>query len=800
METRVKQENPVTTSTTLSTWKPAARNKTIPPRESVIELSSSDEGSELGENLDGIADIESVDRTGGDVSGTKRARSDSIASPAKKLAVMIPEDDEGFLQSTSSGQAILALPATPCNVVAAPSSLWGSCKQFWKAGDYEGTSGGDWEVSAGGFDHVRVHPKFLHSNATSHKWSLGAFAELLDNALDEVHTGATYVNVDMIENKKDGSKMVVIEDDGGGMNPEKMRHCMSLGYSAKSKLADTIGQYGNGFKTSTMRLGADVIVFSRCLGKDGKSSTQSIGLLSYTFLKSTGKEDIVVPMLDYERRDSEWCPITRSSVSDWEKNVETVVQWSPFPTEEDLLRQFNLVKKHGTRIIIYNLWEDDQGMLELDFDTDPHDIQLRGVNRDEKNIDMASQFPNSRHYLTYKHSLRSYASILYLKIPREFRIILRGKDVEHHNIVNDMMQTEKITYRPKEGADGCAKYSNLSAVVTIGFVKDAKHHVDVQGFNVYHKNRLIKPFWRIWNAAGSDGRGVIGVLEANFVEPAHDKQGFERTTVLSRLEARLLQMQKNYWRSNCHKIGYASRQGRKSVKDTEDRESSPEYDPKGSDSSRKRNAASSFKTPTAAPNFNTPTAASEKFNTRSNVIRGGKGSVKDSKDIGYKSSGKGGGKLGNSFSKSDKQAKPQLARAVEVTYSDDDYDSSPERNVTELPEKSSELPKPKSGSRTLSQLEQENNELRDRLNKKEEVFLLLQKDLRREKELRKTLEAEVQTLKVKLEEMDKEQASLIDVFAEDRDRRDKEEENLRIKLEEALNTIQKLLDGKARGR
>lgn len=40
---------------------------------------------------------------------------------------------------------------------------------------------------------------------------------------------------------------------------------------------------------------------------------------------------------------------------------------------------------------------------------------------------------------------------------------------------------------------------------------------------------------------------VIGVLEANFVEPAHDKQGFERTTVLSRLEAKLVQMQKTYW-------------------------------------------------------------------------------------------------------------------------------------------------------------------------------------------------------------------------------------------------------------
>ena len=91
------------------------------------------------------------------------------------------------------------------------------------------------------------------------------------------------------------------------------------------------------------------------------------------------------------------------------------------------------MKDHGTRIIIYNLWEEDQGLLELDFRADPHDIQLRGVNRDEKNIQMAKEFPNSRHFLTYRHSLRSYASILYLRLPPNFRIILRGKDVEHHN-------------------------------------------------------------------------------------------------------------------------------------------------------------------------------------------------------------------------------------------------------------------------------------------------------------------------------------------------------------------------------
>lgn len=30
------------------------------------------------------------------------------------------------------------------------------------------------------------------------------------------------------------------------------------------------------------------------------------------------------------------------------------------------------MKDHGTRVIIYNLWEDDQGQLELDFDEDSH--------------------------------------------------------------------------------------------------------------------------------------------------------------------------------------------------------------------------------------------------------------------------------------------------------------------------------------------------------------------------------------------------------------------------------------------
>lgn len=62
---------------------------------------------------------------------------------------------------------------------------------------------------------------------------------------------------------------------------------------------------------------------------------------------------------------------------------------------------------------------------------------------------------------TRDFNLQSYASILYLRIPPCFRIILRGKDVEHHNIVNDMMMSQEITYRPQIVGDGIPKDSHV---------------------------------------------------------------------------------------------------------------------------------------------------------------------------------------------------------------------------------------------------------------------------------------------------------------------------------------------------
>ncbi|XP_073284138.1 protein MICRORCHIDIA 6-like isoform X2 [Primulina huaijiensis] len=369
-------------------------------------------------------------------------------------------------------------------------------RQFWNAGYYDETHNSKPTCGAG-TAYLRIHPKFLHSNATSHKWVFGAIAELVDNAVDETRNGATFIVIDKTSNPRDGTPALLIQDDGGGMGPEAIRRCMSFGFSDK-KSKTTIGQYGNGFKTSSMRLGADVVVFSR--HKD-RNSTQSVGLLSYTFLMQTRHDRIVVPMVDYQfdTQNDTWNSLHNEQRH--ENNLSILLQWSPFSTEAELLKQCDDVGPHGTRIIIYNLWRDNQGKMELNFESDPEDICVSVKETDTARV-------NSRMALSEQH------------LANRLRCSLRGQ-----------------------------------VVTTVGFLKEAPN-VNIHGFNVYHKNRLILPFWHVVSYACSRGRGVVGVLEANFIEPTHNKQEFERTPVFQKLESRLKDMTQEYWDYHCGLVGY----------------------------------------------------------------------------------------------------------------------------------------------------------------------------------------------------------------------------------------------------
>ncbi|KAK8946800.1 hypothetical protein KSP39_PZI006815 [Platanthera zijinensis] len=241
---------------------------------------------------------------------------------------------------------------------------------------------------------------------------------------------------------------LLIQDNGGGMDPESIRHCMSFGFSDKQSNT-AIGHYGNGFKSSSMRLGADVIVFSRCLKE--RNLTQSVGLLSYTFLRQAGCNDIIVPMVDYnfELLTGGLTRLVRRSEKHFCENLSIILRWSPYANEEELLNQFNYIGDSGTRIIVYNLWQNDNGYPELDFDTNEKDILVSGALNEMDNSRFSKDLNEKHIGNCFRYSLRAYSSILYLRLPENFRIFLRENLVVPHYVAEDLIYTQVINYKPQ---------------------------------------------------------------------------------------------------------------------------------------------------------------------------------------------------------------------------------------------------------------------------------------------------------------------------------------------------------------
>ncbi|XP_045789510.1 protein MICRORCHIDIA 6-like [Trifolium pratense] len=504
----------------------------------VVNLCSDDEGE------DGIVTVSSVNphQTNKELS-TKNQKYQSHSTNQVSEETILSSGES--LCRSYTGTSGLSSPQ--------PLSATPDCRKFWKAGNYDNGLGSK-VGSQHAKNYLHVHPLFLHSNATSHKWVFGAIAELLDNAFDEIQNGATSVMVDKILNPKDGSPALLIQDNGNGMDPEAMRRCMSFGFSDKmSNFA--IGQYGNGFKTGSMRLGADAIVFS-CHMND-MACTKSIGLLSYTFLTRAQLDRIVVPMVSYKCNTSTGYLEKLNHQEHFTSNMSLLLDWSPFLSEAEIVKQFDDIENHhGTKIIVFNLWFNDDGNLELDFDTDPEDILISG---DRKKISTLPAWKrvNEQHIANrLQYSLRDYLSILYLPVPKSFRIILRGKAVKLRNLADDLKDTEFIVYRPQNGGSEEGLF-----VTTIGFVKEAPE-VSIHGFNVYNKNRLILPFWPVVKDLINRGRGVVGILQADDVQPTHNKQDFEKTSLFQKLEMRLKDMTWEYWDLHCHKIGYQQKKRR----------------------------------------------------------------------------------------------------------------------------------------------------------------------------------------------------------------------------------------------
>ncbi|XP_032708520.1 MORC family CW-type zinc finger protein 1 [Lontra canadensis] len=260
---------------------------------------------------------------------------------------------------------------------------------------------------------------FIHANSTTHSFLFGALAELLDNARD---AGAARLDVFSVDNEKlQGGFMLCFLDDGCGMNPEEASEIIYFGTSKKrSSALKFIGQYGNGLKSGSMRIGKDFILFTK------KEETMTCVFFSQTFCEREGLTEVVVPI-------PSWLTRTRKSVTDDPQKLSTelsiIFKYSPFRNEAELMQQFDVIYgKCGTLLVIYNLKLLLSGEPELDIKTDKEDILMAGALED---------FPE-------RWSFRAYTSVLYFE--PWMRIFIQAKRVKTKHLCYCLYRPRKYLY------------------------------------------------------------------------------------------------------------------------------------------------------------------------------------------------------------------------------------------------------------------------------------------------------------------------------------------------------------------
>ncbi|NXW70989.1 MORC2 protein, partial [Hirundo rustica] len=182
---------------------------------------------------------------------------------------------------------------------------------------------------------------------------------------------------------------------------------IQFGKSAKRSPESTqIGQYGNGLKSGSMRIGKDFILFTK------KDNTMTCLLLSRTFHEEEGIDEVIVPLPTWNARSCE--PMT-DNMEKFAIETELIYKYSPFKSEREVMDQFNKIRDgKGTLVIIFNLKLMDNGEPELDVTSDPQDIQ------------MAETPPEGTK--PERRSFRAYAAVLYID-PR-MRIFINGHKVQ----------------------------------------------------------------------------------------------------------------------------------------------------------------------------------------------------------------------------------------------------------------------------------------------------------------------------------------------------------------------------------
>ncbi|PAA85579.1 hypothetical protein BOX15_Mlig032543g1, partial [Macrostomum lignano] len=281
--------------------------------------------------------------------------------------------------------------------------------------------------------------EYLHTNSTTHEFLFGAIAELIDNARD---AHATELDIFTAQNADlRGGYMLCLRDNGCGMDPQETKDIITFGRSAKrSDESSAIGMYGNGLKSGSMRIGNDLILFTK------KEDTMSALFLSRTFHEAESLDEVIVPLPCF-RAD------TRQPLYDLAEDptaaerhqteMAVIYKYSPFKTEKEFFAQFDKLNSgsSGTLLMIYNLKLLDNGQPELDVTTDPTDVLLASPDfDDETDLGVYSDHDQPPE----RRSLRHYVSIMYID-PR-MKVYIQNKKVQTRMLLSCLYKPLQYNY------------------------------------------------------------------------------------------------------------------------------------------------------------------------------------------------------------------------------------------------------------------------------------------------------------------------------------------------------------------
>ena len=436
-----------------------------------------------------------------------------------------------------------------------------------------------------------VCAEYLDTNASTHAWPLGAFAELLDNSRD---ARATFAQVDVLA-PVDTDHGLAFTDDGVGLLPEQLRRAISLGYSSSRGDKTRIGEYGNGLKSSSIAIGADTLLLCRAADPTGPKGATivSAGLLSKTMHHDLNFESFRIPLVAWKvppsgcaEEATPWTgpPASSGDVSsggagnapdlhDDEANM--VCFYSRYVEKEELLSAaLEHLPTTGMRMELDKISE------TLDLTSESDDILF-------KKGFCASKRRAKEHPMDT--SLRRYTELLFLPnrrlapqgddgepsvVLQDLKISIKGVAVEHcrwdvegleYTEYNNMFLTSAASYtipRPMHRANTSEQSAGYISQITwpdahelkvtivtcvqdtaVGRTANGDETFELAeaytGACFYHNGRLVDSFRLVGQQRKGLIPGVVLIVEEDVLRPMHNKQGYHEDASHRHIQTKL---------------------------------------------------------------------------------------------------------------------------------------------------------------------------------------------------------------------------------------------------------------------